>query len=181
MLQNGQFRLRMAGEVDLPFITKVRTSEHVQQNVGIVLFANEERQKQWLQRVSNDSSQLYAIFEKQEGDHWIPLGYTRLTEIDYKNRNMCVGGDIAEEHAGKGYGRELYKLILRLGFDTWSMHRLWLLVLEKNERARKLYAKMGFVEEGMRREAIFKNGKYENYVLMSILEEEYRRQHDTAV
>ncbi len=175
MLREGQFRIRMMEKTDLPFITSVRTSEHVQNNVGVVLFTNEQNQQKWFDKVISDPTQLYAIFEILEGNGWMPLGYLRITEIDHKNKSMCVGGDIIAEESGKGYGKEMYRLILKLGFDVWGMHRLWLLVLQNNERARRLYRKMGFVEEGMQRESIYKNGQYENYVLMSILEGEYRK------
>lgn len=175
MLQNGQFRIRMVDKTDLPFITQVRTSEHVQNNVGVVLFTNEHNQQKWFEKVSGDPTQFYAMFEIREEGRWRSLGYLRITEIDHKNKSMCVGGDIIEEESGKGYGREMYKLILELGFNVWGMHRLWLLVLEKNERARRLYKKMGFVEEGKYRESVYKSGAYENYILMSILDREYKK------
>ena len=173
MLQNNNFRIRMMDRSDLPFVTRVRTSEHVQNNVGVVVFTNEQNQQKWFDKVSSDSSQLYALLEKQEGDKWIPLGYIRITEIDHKNKSMCVGGDIAEEQTGKGYGKEMYKLILKLGFEVWGMNRLWLLVLEENERAHHLYKKMGFIDEGVQRQSVYKNGKFVNYISMSILKEEY--------
>jgi len=40
--------------------------------------------------------------------------------------------------------------------------------------AKRLYEKVGFKEEGIMREAIFRNGVYHDYVVMSILEDEYR-------
>ena len=56
------------------------------------------------------------------------------------------------------------------------MNRLWLSVLEYNLRAINLYKKIGFTQEGVSREAIFKNGKFENYVMMSLLksDEKYK-------
>jgi diamine N-acetyltransferase len=53
------------------------------------------------------------------------------------------------------------------------MNRLWLLVLENNEPAKNLYKKMGFVNEGVQRQAIFKEGQYHDYIMMSLLRGEY--------
>ena len=76
--------------------------------------------------------------------------------------------------AGKSHGKAMYHLIFKLGFLTWNMNRLWLLVLETNKRARNLYSKMGFKEEGCQRNAIFKNGIYVDYHMMSILKDEFK-------
>jgi RimJ/RimL family protein N-acetyltransferase len=46
--------------------------------------------------------------------------------------------------------------------------------LEANARAIRAYEKCGFRKEGVMRKARFKNGRYENDVLMSILQEEWR-------
>ena len=97
----------------------------------------------------------------------------RLSAIDFVNRSMCVGGDIAEEFAGQGHGKIMYEMIFKLGFDTWGMNRLWLSVLESNNRAINLYKKMGFIDEGVQRKAIYKDGKYLDYLNMSILKDEY--------
>jgi RimJ/RimL family protein N-acetyltransferase len=58
------------------------------------------------------------------------------------------------------------------------MNRLYLLVLESNTIARALYDKVGLKTEGIQRKAVYKNGKYEDYIMMSILQEEY---NDSAI
>ena len=88
----------------------------------------------------------------------------RIHDIDQTNKNMGVGGDICPSYRGKGYGKVMYDLIFKLGFEKMKMHRLWLSVIELNTVARNLYKKKGFVETGVQREAIFQNGKYYNYI-----------------
>ena len=55
------------------------------------------------------------------------------------------------------------------------MHRVWLAVLSTNKIAYNMYQKHGFKEEGVYREAVFRDGKYHDYIIMSVLEEEFRR------
>jgi diamine N-acetyltransferase len=43
----------------------------------------------------------------------------------------------------------------------------------QNERARRAYAAVGFVEEGTLRDALLTNGVYESLVVMSILDREW--------
>jgi len=54
------------------------------------------------------------------------------------------------------------------------VHRIWLAVLDTNDAGRKLYETEGFQVEGKYREGVFRDGKYRDYILMSILEQEYR-------
>lgn len=63
-----------------------------------------------------------------------------------------------------------------LVFDQLGLHRLSLDVFSVNPRARRVYEKAGFVEEGVARDAVWL-GPEEGYcddVLMAILEDEWR-------
>ena len=53
------------------------------------------------------------------------------------------------------------------------MNRIYLNILEENISSRKLFEKMGFIQEGVQREAVFKNGKYNNLIMYSLLKEDY--------
>jgi len=75
---------------------------------------------------------------------------------------------------GKGFGREALRLCKFVAFQVEKAHRLWLDVVEHNQRARNLYLSEGFVEEGILRECDFYEGNFQSMVIMSILEDEYR-------
>jgi RimJ/RimL family protein N-acetyltransferase len=46
------------------------------------------------------------------------------------------------------------------------------MVLSFNDIALDLYMKMGFIEEGVQRQAIYRNGQYIDYIMMSLLKDE---------
>jgi RimJ/RimL family protein N-acetyltransferase len=66
------------------------------------------------------------------------------------------------------------ELLVKYGFETLNMHRVWLRVFERNKRAIRSYEKVGFVNEGQMRESDYKDGTYHNILIMSILRQEYR-------
>jgi RimJ/RimL family protein N-acetyltransferase len=101
------------------------------------------------------------------------VGLVRTSNYDNQNRSIMVGADIAPQFRRQGYGTKLYTLLLDYYFNHLNMHRLWLAVLEFNVSAIGLYRKVGFQFEGRWREAVFRNGKYNDYILMSILRHEY--------
>ena len=74
---------------------------------------------------------------------------------------------------GRGLGRLLLAELLRIVFDEIGAHRFFLDVAEDNARALHLYRSVGFVEEGVMREATERDGKWLSLVLMSLLQHEY--------
>jgi diamine N-acetyltransferase len=74
----------------------------------------------------------------------------------------------------QGISRELLTEVPRRVFGKYSAHRLFLDVFVTNDRARHVYENFGFCEEGIMRDAIYRDGAYHSLVLMSLLETEYR-------
>jgi len=64
--------------------------------------------------------------------------------------------------------------MLSFGFDFLNLHSIYLRVYEFNERAKKLYEKVGFKEVGRLREAGYREGKYFDILFMDILKKEYQ-------
>ncbi|MGO9435862.1 MAG: GNAT family N-acetyltransferase [Terracidiphilus sp.] len=73
----------------------------------------------------------------------------------------------------RGLGRKILREVIRLAFEEFHAHRLFLDVYEDNPRARHLYESLGFVYEGKMRDAARRGETYCNLCLMSMLEEEY--------
>ena len=80
------------------------------------------------------------------------------------------------EEWGKGYGREVARTMLRYGFDTLNLNRIYLRVNADNERGIKAYEAAGFEREGVLRSQTFVEGKYVDMVMMGVLRDEWRRE-----
>jgi len=64
-------------------------------------------------------------------------------------------------------------LLLKHGFETLNLHRIFLRVYEENIRAVRAYEKAGFVFEGKMRQAVYKHGNYDDVLFMSVLRSEW--------
>jgi RimJ/RimL family protein N-acetyltransferase len=103
------------------------------------------------------------------------IGNCSIMNINWIDRVGTCGIFIGDkEEQGKGYGTEAMELLLMYGFNTLNLNRLALEVNDFNSRAIKCYRKVGFVEEGRKREACFRNGEYHDQIMMSILRKEFK-------
>jgi RimJ/RimL family protein N-acetyltransferase len=102
-----------------------------------------------------------------------PVGFLLLCGISSPDRNVELKR-IVVETPGHGLGRRVLESMLAMVFNDFATHRLWLDVFEDNARARHLYRSLGFREDGILREAVYRSGSFYTMVLMSILDREYR-------
>jgi RimJ/RimL family protein N-acetyltransferase len=76
---------------------------------------------------------------------------------------------------GKGLGSQATHQLLKFGFETLGLQRIYLHVFAGNERAVKSYLKTGFKEEGCLRRAAFVGSQFLNVKVMAILKEEFKQ------
>lgn len=91
-----------------------------------------------------------------------------MYNIDYRIRKAEYAIMIADKSArGKGYGEMCTDFMLDFGFNQLNLNRIELSLLSTNVVAHKLYMKKGFVQEGLLKQAQFKNGNYIDVILMA--------------
>jgi RimJ/RimL family protein N-acetyltransferase len=86
----------------------------------------------------------------------------------------------AKEFWGPGHGTEATRLLVDHAFATLNLHRVWLRVAEDNERGLRSYLRVGFQKEGILREDYYRDGRYRNLVLMSLLRGEWENRRSTS-
>ena len=74
---------------------------------------------------------------------------------------------------GKGYGFEAMQLLLDYGFNLLNLHNIMLGVFAFNQRALRLYQKLGFREIGRRRQARMIAGQRHDVIFMDLLATEF--------
>lgn len=103
------------------------------------------------------------------------IGTAQLHSIHAANRSAELQIRIADPaRRGKGYGTAALRLLLDLAFRDLNLHRVQLHVFATNARAIRTYEKVGFVQEGLLRQAAWIDGSYVDVVAMAILREEHR-------
>lgn len=129
-----------------------------------------EEQVLWFRKLESSltSRRLIVVYSGED------VGVVRLDQIDKHNKSVCVGLDIHELFRGKGLAKPVYRALLKEWFTTQKFNRVWLCVAEYNEVALGLYKSLGFNVEGVQRQALYKEGRYHDYIMMSMLKKEYK-------
>ncbi len=103
------------------------------------------------------------------------VGLVELVEINHIHRRAEFQIIIAPAHQGKGYATAATRLAMDYAFTVLNLYKLYLIVDCANERAVKVYAKLGFTEEGRLREEFFVDGEYRDVLRMAMFQPEYLR------
>lgn len=128
--------------------------------------------REYIQRVNSDRTRLVlAVVRKKDDVH---IGNISLDNIDYVNRTAALTILIGDKASwGKGYGREAARLICDHGFLALNLNRIAAGTFETNIGFRKVAAYLGMKEEGRRRQAAYKLGRYLEVIEYGVLRGEY--------
>jgi RimJ/RimL family protein N-acetyltransferase len=129
---------------------------------------------------TRNDAQSQISFIEQHDYAWIIdvggfIGHVRFFAFDPYDRRAALAIGIEDPaYLGKGYGSEAVRLALSYIFST-GLHRISARVLASNDRAIACYRKCGFQVEGREREAALVDGRWQDDIIMGVLEGEFER------
>ncbi len=196
MILGKRIRLRAVEREDLPTFLRWINDPEVKQGVGVYLPLSMADEEDWYDGVRKRSpDERNLVIEVRQpielsnlpGDKepspekgldeagWMMIGGCGFFNLDGRNRCAEFGIMIGEKRCwNQGYGTDTVRLLVSHGFNTLNLHRIYLRVLENNPRAIRAYEKVGFILEGRQRQAEYKDGRYVDLLVMSILKDEFK-------
>lgn len=166
--------LRAIERGDLATLHRWANDPEIQQALGGWHFPTSLKdQEEWFAGLSCHSlNQRFAIETRAQG----LVGTANLVSIDWKNRNAFHGVMIGDKAIrGKGYGVDAVMALMRYAFDELGLARLDTDIIEYNEASLKMHVdKCGWVVEGKKANAYFRQGRYWQKLVLGITRERYR-------
>ncbi len=105
------------------------------------------------------------------------IGFVRLFRIEWAHATgsleIGLGG---RNDRGKGYGTEALGMVLRYAFDELNLYRLAASTAAYNTSAIRFLERAGFVEEVRRRQAVQRDGRRWDVVMLGLLRDEWKRE-----
>lgn len=119
--------------------------------------------------ISSNDKYLFLILQNDD-----IIGETVINEIDFFNKHANFRIAIFKADCrNKGLGTWAIKQTCNFAFNCLRLHRLSLEVFSFNSRAKAVYLKCGFKQEGILREAVRYENSYHDIIVMSILSHEW--------
>lgn len=163
VIESEKIALLRTTEADLDFVTALET--HPQNRSYVMIYSREQH----LGVIAGSNEQHLIIYDKGTNEK---AGFVILAGLNNKHGSLELRRIIIDKK-GKGLGKETLRLIKKYCFEILQMHRLWLDVVDDNQKAIYIYASEGFKNEGLLRESVIFNDMYKSLKIMSMLKSEY--------
>jgi RimJ/RimL family protein N-acetyltransferase len=173
MLETKRLLIRLMEERDIELVRKLHNEESTLNRLTDPFHVSQEEQILWFKKISTSRTSKRYVLELKETNEI--CGVIRLDGIDSVNRCAVIGADVHPNFRSQGFATEAYLKIIDYLFSTLGLHRLQLFTLETNTIAIGLYAKIGFKPEGYLREAIYREGRFVDLVVMGMLQFEWQK------
>ncbi len=129
------------------------------------------QQENWFKSLGNRNNEVRLMIETEDCG---TIGMVMLTDIDYRNSTAQFHSKIATSKniRGKGYGTKATNALVEYGFNQLNLNCIYSHIIEYNIASQRVKEKCGFKKDGVLRKRVYKNGKYHNIVVWSILKSE---------
>ncbi len=174
MVAHGSVYLRPPEKDDIPLFVTWFNDYAMSRTLGIRAPMSVAMEEQWYERSVADQGKTGYHFVACLLEDDRPIGTIGLFDLDLHNGSAGLGISIgAASDRGRGLGSDMIRALVAFGFGSLRLERIWLDVFDFNPGARRVYQRVGFVDEGVSRHAIFREGRYRDVHRMAILREEW--------
>ncbi len=135
---------------------------------------SDSRQTQWYERIQQDPTvKMYMVNSPEE----TPVGVAGLTSLDWANRRAEFSLYIAPSQQRRGYARKALQTLFTHGFYTLGLNCIWGESFDGNP-AIGIFEALGMKPEGVRRAFYFREGRFNDAYLFSLLSTEWMARMD---
>lgn len=142
------------------------------QIVGWSFPISKYEQERWYEKAVADKKNIKLTIVDKETKK--PVGMVTLSSIDWQNRSARHGMKLHTScPKRRGIGTDAVMTLMKFAFEEVNLHRLDGSWIDYNEPSIRLYRKCGWKDEGIKKEAIYRNGSYHDLHFAGITKEEY--------
>ncbi|BDG10243.1 GNAT family N-acetyltransferase [Anaeromyxobacter paludicola] len=171
-LEGARVRLRPLVRADAPALAGFVNEPSVRRTALLAGPVSVRDEEEFVLRVR--ASTVDAVFGIETLDERRLVGVTGLHAIDRTSRAAQFGIFIGLPALwNRGLGTDATRVVVRHGFEALQLHRIWLHVFSENLAGVRCYEKVGFVREGLLREAVFHEGRHHDLVTMALLRRDW--------
>lgn len=173
MLIGRLVALRAVELRDLDLLTRLANHRTVRNSVvGWDWPVSHLGQDEWLRGSRNNPDTRRLVVTTADSDE--AIGLTGLWDVDWRNRSAVTGVKLMPGMAPKGAGSDSIMLVMAWSFYEVGLRRLHSTILGTNKASLGAYVgKCGWQIEGRARQAVFRNGTWNDLLHVAILRSEF--------
>lgn len=173
MLNNGQIRLRALATNDAELLVKWRFAEQNYDYFYEYRPVSVEQNADWIKSAVTKNSEINFIAEDVKTH--TPFGMIALVDIDMRNQKCEMGRVLIGEEKDRkaGYGKQMIDLLLEYAFYHLNLRKVYCEVFADNTRAVNFYKKIGFEQDGIFKDHIYKSGAFKDVLHMSLTKQNF--------
>ncbi len=122
-----------------------------------------------------DTGRRTYIIEERASERPVGWATIRIHRWTRRMTGTDVGLALEKGRRGKGYGRDVAKLLLMEVFEQLNLHRAEWWTFAENTASIELGKTMGFKEEGRLRDVVYFDNRYHDMVVLGILKDDYEK------
>jgi RimJ/RimL family protein N-acetyltransferase len=162
--------IRRARVEDVDFLTELVTHEEVEPFLAAIRAKGRDELLEEIVRSESEPDAFGVFLIEVDGAR---AGTMRFERSNRRSRIADLGGlAVHPDHRGRRVGDEAARLFQRHLFDDLGFHRIQLEIYGFNERAQAHAERAGFVREGVRRKAYWRNDGWVDGVLFGLVAED---------
>jgi len=169
-MKNNRLTFRKITKSDLPLLRDWRNSNGILENNTQFTLLNMKNQENWYKLISEfktDRLMFMILYANQ------PVGVCGLIHVDYNERNADVAIIIGERKLlGIGLGKRSLQKLVDYGFKKMKLNRIGAEIFEYNKKSVNLFEKLNFKYEATLRDSFWRNGRWWNTHVYSLLKDE---------
>lgn len=128
----------------------------------------------WFARVEQSREEgtgyFFGVFRLEDGAY---AGNTGLLGVDQKSKCASISFLTNPAFWGMGYATEAARALCRFGFETAGLHRIGGSCMAHNPASRAVMKKVGFLDEGTRRQSLYKDGVWYDEDMLGLLRKDF--------
>lgn len=170
-LHKNSLSLRPISLEDLDLIYKWHNNPEVTKYSlnKLVYPSDKSRIEKFINNSNSNKIITFSILDNKKNVGYI--GLSSIDQINNKAEYFIFIGD--KKNWGKGIGHKSSLLLIDYAFNTLNINRIELTVSAIHKSAIKLYKKIGFIEEGRKKQSCYRDGKYHDKLIMAILKKDW--------
>jgi ribosomal-protein-alanine N-acetyltransferase len=175
ILITGNIILRPITERDIAPLFTLFSNEAVMRFMDIERFSNVTEAAQMItffrEKFTSGEGMRWAITLEDRNEL---IGTCGFHDISSTHHKLELGYDLLPSYWGRGIMTHSIHRLLQYGFDELQINRIEAIVDPVNTSSYRLLEKLGFVQEGLLRQAYYQKGAFVDAYVYSILQRDYR-------